>query len=186
MFGAAVRLGQQAALSELMRDQGMRVAVASEHQGAEFFLNSDPCEVGNQRFIDSLTRLRSDFPTLAMVVEVHEAAVVVPSKIVELRSILNDLDMKLAYDDFGAGQGRLLELGEVPPDVLKFDMQLIRGIDQAAAPRQEMIATLVKLANDLGSTSLAEGVETVEEHETCVQLGFQLGQGFLNGRPERF
>lgn len=94
-----------------------------------------------------------------------------------------DLGMELSYDDFGAGQGRLLELVEVPPHVLKFDMQLSRNIDTASRNRQELLRSLVRIAQDTGTTVLAESVETEAELETCIQIGFELGQGFLYGRP---
>lgn len=42
---------------------------------------------------------------------------------------------------------------------------------------------LVKMARDVGSIALAEGVETIGEHQVCVELGFELGQGYLYGRP---
>ncbi len=64
-------------------------------------------------------------------------------------------------------------------------MQLIRDIDQAAATRQELLASLVRIAIELGTIPLAEGVETQAEHEVCTQMGFQLGQGYLYGRPAR-
>jgi EAL domain-containing protein (putative c-di-GMP-specific phosphodiesterase class I) len=65
-------------------------------------------------------------------------------------------------------------------------MSLIRDIDKAPATKQEMLAALVKLARDLGTTPLAEGVETEEEHEVCKQMNFELGQGYLYGRPASF
>ena len=46
-----------------------------------------------------------------------------------------------------------------------------------------MLASLVHMARDLGAVSLAEGVETQAESDTCVQMGFDLGQGYLYGRP---
>lgn len=186
MFGAAERLGQNATLSEIMREEGLRIAVNSAQAGSEFYLNTHPCEVVNDRLSDSLRSLRAHYPQTRIVIEIHEAAVADPLAILGLREQLEALGMKLAYDDFGAGQGRLPELGEVPPDVLKFDMQLIRGIDSAPAKRQEMVATLVHMSRNLGSLALAEGVETAAEHTTCLQLGFHLAQGFLYGRPQRF
>ncbi len=75
-----------------------------------------------------------------------------------LTSNLSDLDLQLSYDDFGAGQGRLLELGEVPLDTLKFDMQLIRNIDTASSSRQELLASLVRISDRLaqrGKTQIA-------------------------------
>ncbi len=186
MFGAAERLGQQATLSELMREEGMLVAQNSIHSTCEFFLNTHPVEVLNDRLIDSLYDLRASFPNLKLAIEIHEAAVTDTSSMKGFRKTLGELNMRLSYDDFGAGQGRLVELGEVPPDVLKFDMALIRDIDSASSKRQELLATLVRMANDLGTIPLAEGVETVAEHAVCAEMGFQLGQGFLYGRPERF
>ncbi len=186
MFGAAERLSQQATLSEIMREEGLKVAEQSEHHGANFYLNTHPCEVMNDRFIESLQSLREQFPQARITIEIHEGVITNPASIATLRSLLTELKMGLAYDDFGAGQGRLLELGEVPPDVLKFDMQLIRNIHLASANRQELIATLVNLACSLGSTPLAEGVENSGEHEACLQMGFKLGQGFFYGRPSKF
>ena len=89
----------------------------------------------------------------------------------------------LAYDDFGAGQSRLNELAQCPPDYLKFDMSLMRGIDAASPQRQRLLATLVKMVRDLGIHSVAEGVETPAEADACRQMGFDLGQGFFYGRP---
>ncbi len=186
MFGAAERLGQQARLSELMREEGLKAAGQSKHAGQPFYLNTHPSEVVNERLLSSLRDLRAENPSMQVVIEIHEAAVTDPSAMLELRAVLRELDIKLSYDDFGAGQGRLLELGDVPPDILKFDMQLIRGIDKAAATRQELLAKLVRIAVELGAVPLAEGVETEGEHQVCCELGFHLGQGFLYGRPQTF
>ena len=186
MFGAAERLGQPAMLSELMRKEVMRVATASAPADAHFFLNTHPCEILNQRLKDSLIDLRAGCPSANITIEIHEGAVTEPGQMAEFQAFLKDLDMALSYDDFGAGQGRLLELVEVPPDVLKFDRQLIQNIDTASKTRQEMLAILVRLAIDLGTTPLAEGVETEAEHRTCLAMGFQLGQGYLYGRPKPF
>ena len=183
MFGAAERLGQQVLLSELMREEGIRVALDLAFGEAELFLNTHPAEVGNERLMDSLKELRNRFPLANVTLEIHETAVTALDEIKRLKNLLSDLQIQLSYDDFGAGQGRLMELSEVPPDVLKFDMQLIRDIDKAPSTRQEMVATLVRLALDLGSTPLAEGVETEAEHNTCREMGFQLGQGFFYGFP---
>jgi EAL domain-containing protein (putative c-di-GMP-specific phosphodiesterase class I) len=101
----------------------------------------------------------------------------------KLKSILRDLDIGLAYDDFGAGPARLVEIVEVPPDYLKFDMQLIKDIDQATASRQQMLQALVKMMHDLGITTIAECIESEAEGVACQQLGFDLGQGFFYGKP---
>ena len=90
--------------------------------------------------------------------------------------------MGLAYDDFGAGQSRLMELAEVPPDVIKLDRSLIQGINDSQ-PRQDLVRALVKVMLDQGSEVLAEGVETESECAVCYELGCQLAQGFLIHHP---
>ena len=120
---------------------------------------------------------------LPLVLEVHEAAITEPAEMRELRAQLRDWNIGLAYDDFGAGQTRLAELIEAPPDYLKFDISLIHGIDQATTERQKMLGSLVRIVLDLGVNPLAEGVETAGEAEVCRDLGFKTAQGFFFGRP---
>jgi EAL domain-containing protein (putative c-di-GMP-specific phosphodiesterase class I) len=100
-----------------------------------------------------------------------------------LAARLKQIGVPFAYDDFGAGQARLRELAEVPPDFVKFDMGLLHGIDTAPEGRQRMVRELVRLVLDLGSVPLAEGIETEAEAALCREMGFQLVQGYLTGRP---
>jgi len=182
MFTTAARLGQECGLSELMRREGVRDAMLMEDCG-NLFVNTHPKEIIQPRFLTSLRELRELSPKLPITIELHEGAVTKCQEMKEFKALLDDLDMQLAYDDFGAGQARLDELTEIPPHCLKFDIKFIRGIDQASASRQGMVETLVKLVKELGVLSLAEGVETAGEAETCIQLGFELAQGYHYGRP---
>jgi EAL domain-containing protein (putative c-di-GMP-specific phosphodiesterase class I) len=117
------------------------------------------------------------------VLEVHEWAIGNLVMMGELKSRLRDLDVGLAYDDFGAGHARLLELGEVPPDFLKFDIRFIHAIDQAPASRARLLRSLVGAAQDLGVKTIAEGVETQAQAEALVELGCAMAQGYHLGRP---
>jgi EAL domain-containing protein (putative c-di-GMP-specific phosphodiesterase class I) len=101
----------------------------------------------------------------------------------ELRANLISLDMGLAYDDFGAGQARLNELAEVPPDYIKFDVSLIRQIHEAPPAKLQLVESLIHIARDLGVDTIAEGVELRQERDVCEQLGFDLAQGFMFGKP---
>ena len=96
------------------------------------FLNTHPSELHTPGFVESS---RDDLPDLRMTLEIHEAAVTENKQIRERRAILRELVVSLAHDDFGAGQSRLLELGDVVPDILKFDMEFIRDIHLASAER---------------------------------------------------
>ena len=72
---------------------------------------------------------------------------------------------------------------EVPPDVLKFDIGLVRGISSKPQRVQTMVADLVRMAAGMGVRTLAEGIEAQEDSDFCEAAGFDLIQGYLYGRP---
>ena len=182
LFDAASLVQQEVELSRLFRDEGMRTGLTLANS-PELFLNTHPSESHDDRLVKSLGELRHKYPHATITLEIHEATVTDSVQMRELYGQLRALNIKLAYDDFGAGQARLIELVDVPPDYLKFDRKLIQDIHAAPAQRQQMLATLVRMVRDLGIAPLAEGVELVEEGEVCHQIGFTLGQGYLYGRP---
>ena len=69
------------------------------------------------------------------------------------------------------------------PHYLKFDRTLLQNINQASSQRQQMLAHLIRIVNELGVTSLAEGIETAEEAEVCKDMGCMLAQGYHFGKP---
>src|SRR5262249_5918858 len=165
-----------------MRTEGLRTASDLPARPL-LFANTHPTELAEQGVLEfSLRELRELAPQSKMILEIHEAAVTCVKQMRELRAVLNDLNIGLAYDDFGAGQARLVELGDVPPDYLKFGIELIHEIDKASSERQRMLASFVKIVNGLGIASLAGGVETAAEHEVCRQMGFNFGQGYYYGK----
>ncbi len=182
MFQAASRLDLELELSRMLRWEGVRVG-ATVGALNHLFVNTHPMELSKPGLIDSLEAVRKIDDKLALTLEIHEAAVSNLAVMRELRAKLVDLSIGLAFDDFGAGQARLVELVEVRPDYLKFDMRMIRDIDQSSSQRQQMLASLVKMASELGCLTLAEGIETLGEHDVCQELGFKLAQGFLYGKP---
>jgi len=182
MFHAASQLNLEAQLSEAFRLRGVEIGTAFG-PNTNLFVNTHPCELDRPEFYDSLREMREAAPEQAITLEIHEGASTNLTMMRELRAVLADLDVKLAFDDFGVGRARLVELGEVRPDYLKFDMKLTKNIEHAPAKRQELVALFANLVNNLGIQTLAEGVETRECHEILVQMGFQLGQGYYYGRP---
>ena len=79
----------------------------------------------------SLREIRAARKEQPLTIEVHEAAAADLATMKMLRMVLEDLKMKLAYDDFGAGQARLNELVEARPDYVKFDRKMIMRLDRA-------------------------------------------------------
>lgn len=182
MFLAASQLNLEAELSRMLRAAGVERGLQTLNT-PNLFVNTHPAELTEFGLLDSLRDLRAKFPDQPVTLEVHEAAVVNVEKMKELREVLDELNFRLAFDDFGAGQSRLVELIDVHPDFVKFDIRLIRSIDSAPKRQQQMLASLVQMTRELGIVTLAEGVETEGEHETCMKLGFELGQGYYYGKP---
>ncbi len=87
-----------------------------------------------------------------------------------------------AIDDFGTGYSSMIRLHELPIDVLKIDRSFVTGVDQSDSKRQ-MLKAMVVLAKALNLKIVAEGVETIEEHQVVAELGCEYGQGYLYGRP---
>lgn len=182
MFRAAEQLEMQGELSRVLRQRALETG--QEIVGlCECFLNTHPSEVAEYGLLQSLDELRARFPSQRITLEIHELAVTSRTSIREIRNQLDQLDMGLAFDDFGAGRGRLQELIEVRPHYLKFDRTMIKDIDVADPDHQEVLASLVRITQELGVTPLAEGVETAAEDKVCRQLGFEMAQGYYYGRP---
>lgn len=179
---AAMRMAE-ARLSEVCRSEGLLAGIQLD-PGGKYFLNTHAVELETPRLFDSLRELREDFPKMSIVLEVHEAAVTSVRYLTELSRVLRDLQIDLAYDDFGAGQARLIELFEVPPKYLKFDIAIIRALEEATPVHRASVKALVNMVNDLNVVALAEGVETKKQAEICTELGFTLAQGYFFGRPQ--
>lgn len=183
MFEVASQLNVEAKLSRMMRELGVELGNAM-YDKPHLFLNTHPCELSDaDSLLASLMKLRSGNPEQKFTLEIHEAAVTDAAAMKLLHSALRGLNVGLAYDDFGAGQARLAEIVDVSPDYLKFDMGLIQGIHKAPTQRKLLLKRLVDMVRELGVVPLAEGIECREDRDACRDIGFELFQGFLFGRP---
>lgn len=187
LFRIAASVGRAVELSELMRERGAEAATAAGFTGP-MFINLYPAEVseGRARLLEHLEHLRHVHPGLHLVLELHEAAVTDLEAVGELDRDLRALGVELAYDDFGAGRARLMELASVPPRYLKFDISMIEDIDTVPDSHRRMVRLLVSFAREMGITTLAEGITRPEEARVCATLGFDLGQGYYFGHPAPF
>jgi EAL domain-containing protein (putative c-di-GMP-specific phosphodiesterase class I) len=182
LLGIGKKLRKELELNELFRLKGLQLG-ASLPVMALLFLNTHPAEKLNLGFEVTLRRMRALSPNRPLALEIHESAITRPEEMKALSQMLKKLSIYLVYDDFGAGQARLIELAEVPPDFLKFDLSMTRDLHRASANKQEMVSKLVKIADEMGASTIAECVETAEEVEVCRQMGFSHAQGYFFGKP---
>jgi EAL domain-containing protein (putative c-di-GMP-specific phosphodiesterase class I) len=181
-----LRLAEQCdtavALSECFRNLAIRASAVLPSQ-ARIFLNTHAREVSSPGFLDALAALRGD-PAIdrPIVIEIAETSITDVLTMAKIKKAVHKLGFELAYDDFGIGQARFLELTDVPPDFLKLDIALIQDID-TNKPRQEIVSAVLRVVSPLGTRVVAEGIETAEVAEVCRDLGCHLGQGYYFGRP---
>ncbi len=178
----AETIGVEAELSRLFRSKAVDL-VRDRASLPTVFLNTHPIELERPGLIESLEELRRAAPQLPLVLEIHESVLTRPAVISELRAMLLEREIALAYDDFGAGQARLLELAEAPPHYLKFDRRFVSGLEEAPLPKRKLLEALLRLARELNVATVAEGVETAGEAKACAEIGFTHAQGFAIGRP---
>jgi EAL domain-containing protein (putative c-di-GMP-specific phosphodiesterase class I)/CheY-like chemotaxis protein len=98
---------------------------------------------------------------------------------------LRSLGYRIAVDDLGAGYAGLSSFGQLEPEIVKLDMSLIRDIDTSLRKKSIVRSMIEVCGGELGTRVVCEGVETAAERDTLLNLGADLLQGYLFGRPER-
>jgi diguanylate cyclase (GGDEF)-like protein len=89
--------------------------------------------------------------------------------------------VRVAADDVGAGNAGLRLLSQFRFDVVKIDLSLVQSAGDDKT--HSVLSSIVEMADRLGATTIAEGVETSEQLRTARRLGITGGQGYLLGRP---
>jgi len=126
----------------------------------------------------------ADFEAKRIVLEVTEHAAVLDYQgLLRELAILRNLGIRLAVDDAGAGYSGLQHIVQLQPDLIKLDISLTSCIDKDLV-RKSLGGALVRFAQDTGAKLVAEGIETESEYQTLQELGVDLGQGYLLGRPD--
>jgi EAL domain-containing protein (putative c-di-GMP-specific phosphodiesterase class I) len=178
-FAAADRLGVGA---RLQADVVRRAIALLPTLPKDTFLtvNLDPRLVVAPEIVDLLTGSgRLD----RLIIELTEQTVTS-----DLRAMLARLEQAreagviVAMDDTGSGYASLQNLLTIRPELVKLDRSLITGLDHDIV-RRSLVAMLGEFVGRLDAWVLAEGLETMDELQACVDLGVPLGQGWLLGRP---
>jgi diguanylate cyclase (GGDEF)-like protein len=118
-----------------------------------------------------------------LTLELTESSIVQdPARATRVFDALKALDTTVAMDDFGTGYSSLAYLQRLPIDVLKIDKSFVSGmmVDPDAVA---IVRAVLSLAEALGMSTTAEGIETVELATTLATLGCASGQGFYFAKP---
>lgn len=123
------------------------------------------------------------YPASALCLELTESTLLTdPVLAAERFGQLRALGVGLAIDDFGTGYSSYLQLRSLPLTALKIDRSFVTDLPRSHTDAAIVSATL-GLADALGLTVTAEGVENEYQRSALIDLGCPAAQGFLLGRP---
>lgn len=175
--GLIVELGAwvlAAAADDAARWRGTPLSLAVNVSGRQL---SDP------GFVDRVRAARDRMLPWTLSLELTESTVMGESD--NERDVLDELaglGLSLAVDDFGTGFSSLSRLATMPVQVLKIDRSFVAEVDTGSRGAV-VVSGVTALADSLGMTTVAEGIERPGQLESLRALGCRFGQGFLLGRP---
>ncbi|MDX9702389.1 MAG: EAL domain-containing protein [Candidatus Auribacterota bacterium] len=178
------------ALDRLCRIQAFR-GIKKLRDSENIFINVEPSTFEDPHFFtrETLTEMKNAGVTPEQVVlELTERKAIEDFE--SFKTILKtfkESGFKVAIDDMGAGYSGLQMLSELLPDYIDFikiDMSLIRDIDQHNY-KQQIISFMLNLTQNIPTSIIVEGIETIDELKTVHQLGIQFAQGFLLASPSK-
>nr|WP_269839945.1 bifunctional diguanylate cyclase/phosphodiesterase [Paucibacter sp. M5-1]MCZ7882499.1 bifunctional diguanylate cyclase/phosphodiesterase [Paucibacter sp. M5-1] len=172
-------------LRQAMRDiAGLLPRLASDF---ELHVNVSVRQLIQSDFAITLEQALRDngLPARHLTLEITESLLIGQDSVTEerLRQI-RALGVKIAIDDFGTGYSSLAYLQRLPFDCLKIDQSFIRNLSKSAQD-MAIVTAVLRMAEGLGVTAVAEGVETEAEAMRLRELGCTLAQGYLFGRPTK-
>lgn len=182
-IAAAQHLGQLDRLGRAIREKVAETIATATDPDAKFYVNVHATDLLDPLFGTDACPL---FPFAnRIVLEITERASLeviddAHGRIARLRK----RGFALAIDDLGAGYSGLTSVMQLEPEVVKLDMSLVRGVDKSRL-QQQFVASISRACSGLGMLVVTEGVETAEERETLLDLGCNIHQGYLYGRPSR-
>jgi diguanylate cyclase (GGDEF)-like protein len=148
-------------------------------------VNASGSQLGRGQLAPAIRRVldKGDLAPERLHLEITETALVEASlaAIKEVREVA-DLGVRIALDDFGTGFSSLSLLRDLPVSTVKIDRSFVKPIASDRSARA-IVRSVIGLCQELGVTTVGEGVETEEQITSLRALGCTLAQGYLLGRP---
>jgi EAL domain-containing protein (putative c-di-GMP-specific phosphodiesterase class I) len=168
----------------MLRDACQLAAdLCAQGHSIEVAVNVSALQLATTAFFERLEELISDLQLRpgAITIEVTESRLIANRPQVSARlGRLRDLGVDVSIDDFGVGHSSVEQVLALPANELKIDRMIVQ---EQSASNGALLATIVRLVQDRGLRTVAEGVETEEQLERVRALGCDRAQGYLIGRP---
>lgn len=183
---AFIKIAETHGLTRLIDTAGLRMAIANLQETASLHLsiNVATATFADPEWLQIIETACAEDRTLSdrLIIEVTEHDLMQDmAQTVQTLNRLRDLGLRIAMDDFGAGQTALRHLLQLPLSILKFDRSFI---SQMSTDQSDLfLSTLQNLARGLNLVTVAEGAENLSDVTRLQALGIDLIQGYAVGMP---
>lgn len=182
LFDLAEKLGRSRELSHHIRIRAAK-AVAALPKESSLFLNISVHDLDDPNLYETESTLSRN--ASRVVLELSEqldltTAAAIGEKLAQLRG----MGFRVAMDDLGAGHSGLAAFAKIEPDIVKLDIQLVRGAEKEPT-KLRLIESLMQVCRELNILCIGEGVEKAETVHALIAKGCDYFQGYYFGRPER-
>jgi len=172
------------ALEAIALDCALRRLRTVDLQDRKFLLNLEAEMFSESEFhIHDMASFFAEHPGQFVLELTERAAIEDYAAFRELIDGFRAKGIQVAIDDAGSGYASLEAIAALSPDYLKITKSLVSTVANEPI-KQDLVRMLVELANRIGAKTIAEGIETVEEYETCRDLGIDLIQGYFFAHPQ--
>ena len=155
-------------------------------------VNVSASQLSRRDFVDDVRHAvhESQIPPSRLTLEITETTLMrnVPAACGHLEAI-RALGVRIAIDDFGTGYASISTLQRVPVNVLKVDTSFVAALSDGDEHRNAQTRKLLKAILDVGQalslTVIAEGIEQQSQASALLEMGCEIGQGYLMAMPDR-
>jgi diguanylate cyclase (GGDEF)-like protein/PAS domain S-box-containing protein len=135
-------------------------------------------------FVDDVLAIlaESHLSPIDLVIEITESVFTDDrGDVIAVLDDLRRLGIRISLDDFGTGYSSLSRLRDLPVDELKIDRAFVNELGRG--DQGSLVSTIIHIAQELSLGTVAEGVEDATQLDRLRELGCEIGQGYLLGRP---
>ncbi|MCG8453624.1 MAG: bifunctional diguanylate cyclase/phosphodiesterase [Spirochaetales bacterium] len=157
----------------------------THHLDSRLAINVSPRQFKNDELLDSVRRIigfRNINPECLQVEITENSFLEDPAEAVRKIFKLKDLGISIAIDDFGTGFSSVNYLRKLPVDVVKIDRSFITDIATNTQDRN-LVKAMVAMIQELGLSSVVEGVENLDQLKILMDMGLQRFQGYYFSKP---
>lgn len=148
-------------------------------------VNISPKNLLNPRFLEQVMDIfdKYSIPSNSVEFEITESALMHnPEKVNNILNSLKDYNVQLSIDDFGTGYSSLAYLSRFPIDAIKIDQFFVKQLFTLDGMKH-IIKAAIDLSHNLGLKVIAEGIEDEKTELELINMGCDMGQGYLYSRP---